>query len=114
MQYLPYFSEDRLFPNLRRNIRGDRIPHNIHDVSLLGKNVYKLVTEQHYEEHCWAPKTTTISVLLLDLIDKPVFYLGQSNCTALFVASHSKSDVIGGLLFCMKYNTDVKQTHNVI
>jgi hypothetical protein len=83
MQYLPSFSEERLIPNLRSSVCGDRIPHTIHDVSLLGKNVYELVTEQHYEERCWAPKTTTISVLLFDLRDRLLFYLGQNNWTAL-------------------------------
>jgi hypothetical protein len=45
MHYLPSFSEDRLVSNLRRSIRGDWIARTKHDVSLLGKNVYKLVTE---------------------------------------------------------------------
>jgi hypothetical protein len=56
MQYLLSFSEDRLISNLKRNIRCGRIPRTIHDVRLLGENVYKLATEQHYEEYGWAPK----------------------------------------------------------
>jgi hypothetical protein len=33
------------FPILRRSIRCDWLPHIIHDISLSGKNVSKLVTE---------------------------------------------------------------------
>jgi hypothetical protein len=88
MQYLPSLSKGRSILKLRRIIRGDQIPHTVHEVSLLGKNVYKLVTEQHYEEHCCAPKSTAILVLLFDLIDRCLFYLRESNWTALFVASH--------------------------
>lgn len=114
MQCLPSFSEDRLIRNLKRSIHGVRIPHIIHDVSLLGKNVYRLVAEQHYEERCWRPKTTTISVLLFDLRDRLVFYLGHSNWTAVFVASRLKSYIVEVFLLYMQYNTDVTQTHNAI